>query len=445
MHSLRQTDPWAEYRPSAERPWDVRRVAHLHRRAGFGATWYEIKRDLKEGPQAAVDRLLNGQAHSPHASPQFEQTAKAIADAAVGSGNANRLKAWWLFRMLFSPDPLGERLTLMWHNHFATSNVKISDVGLMRQQNEILRSWARAPFGELLSRVVKDPAMLVWLDADANRKEHPNENLAREIMELFSLGVGNYTETDIKQAARALSGWSVKSREFHNYDRFHDDGEKKIFGQTGNWNGDDLLRLLQEHHAVAQRVAFRLCEMLMGESVVDHSSVDELADGLRRQNLDVGWGIAKILRSESFFSESNIGNRVLSPVEYAVSTVRALEMFDPPPSTLLLAESAANLGQDLFYPPNVFGWPGGRSWLSSRGLIGRANLASAFIAGKMHYPAHPYDAAALASRHGFDGEQSQRDFFTKLLLGSRTASPHAADGINDFVVTILASPEAQLS
>lgn len=204
------------YQPTAEKPWTMRRVVHLHRRAGLGASWKDIQRDLRDGPQAAVDRLLAGKRkHQPSAATnEFEQLSSVIGDAAVGSRDINRLKAWWLFRMLLTPDPLAERLTLMWHNHFATSNAKVADVGLMRQQNEIFRQLARAPFREMLHGVMKDPAILVWLDADANRKEHPNENLARELMELFSLGVGNYSETDVREAARALTGWSVSRDKF---------------------------------------------------------------------------------------------------------------------------------------------------------------------------------------------------------------------------------------
>ncbi|MDP6719405.1 MAG: DUF1800 family protein, partial [Pirellulaceae bacterium] len=245
------------YEPTPEQPWNVGRVVHLHRRAGFAASWSEIQRDLVDGPEVAVARLLHTKANpqranADEAASEFEQMSSVICDAAVGSGNINRLKAWWLYRMLFTPDPLGERLTLLWHNHFATSNIKVADVNLMRQQNVIFRQLSRAPFGEMLRRVAKDPAMLVWLDADANRKKHPNENLAREIMELFSLGVGNYSEDDIKEAARALTGWSVNKGKFRVYDQYHDDGEKTILGKSGKWTGDDLVRMLVEHPATSR-------------------------------------------------------------------------------------------------------------------------------------------------------------------------------------------------
>ena len=441
------------YEPTPEQPWNVGRVVHLHRRAGFAASWSEIQRDLVDGPEVAVARLLHTKANpqranADEAASEFEQMSSVICDAAVGSGNINRLKAWWLYRMLFTPDPLGERLTLLWHNHFATSNIKVADVNLMRQQNVIFRQLSRAPFGEMLRRVAKDPAMLVWLDADANRKKHPNENLAREIMELFSLGVGNYSEDDIKEAARALTGWSVNKGKFRVYDQYHDDGEKTILGKSGKWTGDDLVRMLVEHPATSRRLAFRICGLFMGAKPVADDIIDKLARGLRERDLDIGWAIETVLHSEAFFSDDNIGNRVRGPIEFVIGVARSLEITDPPPSTLLLAEVTANLGQDLFYPPNVAGWPGGRSWLTSRALIGRANFASALAVGELLTLAKPINAAALAELHGFTKAQDIGSFFAQLLLGQSqlpTELRPFAKTPNRLVASILASPEAQLS
>src|SRR3569623_3326777 len=259
------TSAWMPYEPSDGAPWNLQRVAHLHRRAGFAAPREVLERDLQAGPQAAIDGLLAGQQHGKAAPADFAALASTIGDAAVASGNIQRLKAWWLYRMIFSPDPLGERLTLIWHNHFATSYRKVQDGAQMRRQNELFRQFAQAPFGERLAAVVKDPAMLVWLDADSNRREHPNENLAREVMELFTLGVGNYGENDVKEAARALTGWTVKSREFREAPAYHDDGEKTILGRRGAWRGDDLLAVLLEQPATSARLARRVCALLMGE------------------------------------------------------------------------------------------------------------------------------------------------------------------------------------
>src|SRR5262245_15151418 len=235
------SDPWAAYVPDSKMPWDLRRVVHLHRRAGFAATWAEVQRDLKDGPGPSVERLLKGKARSQGVPENFEQTAKLLGESAASSRDAARLKAWWVYQMLFGPDPLGEKLTLMWHNHFATSNQKVGDLAAMHRQNEIFRSLARAPFGRLLNKVVRDPALLIWLDAQVNRKGHPNENLARELMELFTLGIGHYTEKDVKEAARALTGWTVNEDAFQVVDVRHDPGEKTILGRKGKWKGDDLV------------------------------------------------------------------------------------------------------------------------------------------------------------------------------------------------------------
>src|SRR5579884_3568144 len=294
--------PWHPYTPGKETPWGLRRVVHLHRRAGFAATWSEIQRDLKDGPGPSIDRLLSGASRSQGVPAEFDQTASLLLDTATDAG---RLKAWWVYRMLFGPDPLGERLALMWHNHFATSAAKVQDLGIMRRQNELFRTVGRKPFGELLAAVVHDPALLLWLDASANRKEHPNENLARELMELFTLGIGHYTEKDVKEGARALTGWTVAEGKFRQVADYHDTGEKTILGRKGAWKGDDFVRFVLESPATAERLAWRLCELLMGENV-DAAAIKALAAGLRQHQLDIGWGVETILRSQAFFAEGNL-------------------------------------------------------------------------------------------------------------------------------------------
>jgi uncharacterized protein (DUF1800 family) len=446
-------NPWAVYEPSAEAPWDLRRVVHLHRRAGFAATWDELQRDLKDGPEPSIDRVLAGKARGQGVPENFEQTAEALA-AAVGY-NAERLQAWWVYRMYFGPDPLGERLTLLWHDHFATSAAKVKDLAVMRRQNELLRRRARAPFGDLLRAVVHDPALLLWLDAEANRKEHPNENLARELMELFALGVGHYTEKDVKEAARALTGWTVKDGHFAQDASRHDAGPKTVLGRTGAWKGDDLVGMLLEQPATAERLAWRLGRLFLGEGAVDAAGMRALAAGLREHDLDVGWAVGTVLRSRAFFAAGNLGTRVLGPVEYVVGSARALALFDPPPGTLLLADWAARLGQELFYPPNVGGWPGGRAWVSSGSMIGRANYVAALVGGKLFRRPEPFDALGLARGHG---ERDVVAFYTRLLLGTEptpawrarlttavgTDIPDEGERARRLVALMLALPEGQL-
>jgi uncharacterized protein (DUF1800 family) len=447
---------WAPYVPGRDAPWDLRRVVHLHRRAGFAATWQELQRDLKDGPGKSIDRLLKGRARE-GVPDNFRTVADQLAQRA---GDPAGLKAWWLYQMYWGPDPLRERLTLLWHNHFATSLDKVNDPAAMRRQNELFRKHARAPFGKLLEAVVHDPALLVWLDAPANRKGRPNENLARELMELFTLGLGNYTETDVKEAARALTGWKLTLGAFRDWAPDHDDGEKAILGRKGRWKGDDLVRLLLEHPATARRLAWRLCEWLMGEKAVAAAALDALAAGLRKHDLDVGWAVEAVLRSRAFFAEKNLGSRVLGPVEFLVGVPRALGCFDPPPSSLVLGEWAARLGQDLFYPPNVGGWPGGRSWLTTQGIIGRANFAAALVEGHLWASHAPLDGLALARRHerGRDLDDVLA-FAAELLTGApsgaawrkrlRTAlGPRAKlgpDAARAGIALVAASPEVQLA
>lgn len=426
---MNNSNTWSLYTPDDATPWNLRRVVHLHRRAGFAATWSEIQRDLADGPRASIDRVLTGRAATAGVPEDFQRTAELLGDSAAVSGDPARLKAWWIYRMLFGPDPLTERLVLLWHNHFATSNQKVNDPRAMYNQNRLFRELARAPFGRLLERAVREPALLLWLDAPANRRGHPNENLARELMELFTLGIDPFTEQDVREAARALTGWTVNdTARFEEVPAQHDDGEKTILGRMGRWTGSDLVRMLIEHPATAERLAFRLCEWLMGEGVANRAALRELAGGLREHDLDIGWGVETILRSRAFFAAGNIGSRVLGPVEYIVGAARALELFDPPASTLLLADWCARLGQDLFYPPNVGGWPGGRAWLTTRSLIGRANFA-----------------ASLRPRQRPDGDVAAH--YLRLLLGVEITPrwrERLANGDGSVVGRILSTPEAQV-
>jgi uncharacterized protein (DUF1800 family) len=446
-------DPWAPYAPTKEAPWDLRRVVHLHRRAGFAATWDELQRDLKDGPRTSIDRVLAGKGQRDGVPDDFERVSGLLADSAVASRDPQRLKAWWVYRMLFGPDALGERLTLLWHNHFATGNDKVNDLAAMHRQNEVFRKHARAPFGELLGAAVREPALLLYLDAQANRKGHPNENLARELMELFTLGVGHFSEQDVKEAARALTGWTVDSGAFAEAAGRHDDGDKTILGKKGRWTGSDLVKMLLDHPATARRLAGRVVGLFMGEGAVEAAATEALAEGLRRRQLDVGWAVETVLRSQAFFADGNLRRRVTGPVEYVVGSVRALGLFDPPASTLVLADWAGRLGQDLFYPPNVGGWPGGRAWLTTRSLLGRMRFAVALAEGSGAGLPGPPDLLSPVRRQGADPVE----FFARLLLGGLPSAAWRdrlvaaldskeadADRARRVVALVLSSPEAQI-
>ena len=409
---------WTPYQPTPAAPWNLQRVHHLHRRAAFSATWSELQREMAKEPQAAVTALLEGKSRLEGVPAEFESLSAVIAQAAVDSGNPERLKAWWLYRCLFAPHPLQERLTLMWHNHFATSNLKVDNLTLMKRQNETFRKHALGSFRDLLVAMAHDPALLVWLDASQNRKEHPNENLARELMELFTLGIGHYTEDDIKQAARALTGWTVRQGEFRDRPVAHDDGEKEILGHVGKWSGDDLVNLLLDQPQTARRISSRLTNEFFGEGVIHEPALAELTAGLQKNQLDIRWAVETILRSELFFSPANIGSRIADPVSFAIGPLVALESWRSPPSTLALTEWISRMGQDLFYPPNVGGWSGGRTWLTTRAVLARTNFAAVLMAGQLASPVRPLDCAALMARHvGATESHDCTKFVAQLLYG----------------------------
>jgi uncharacterized protein (DUF1800 family) len=431
---------WETYEPTAATPWNLQRVVHLHRRASFAAPWKTLQRDLADGPRPSIDRLLAGNQNTEVITEGFESLADTIADSASGSDSPARLKAWWLYRMLMSPDPLGERLTLMWHNHFATSNRKVQNLVFMKEQNERFRQHARGPFDQLLEAVIKHPAMLIWLDADSNRSGRPNENLARELLELFTLGVGNFSESDVKEAARALTGWAIHEGQFQFKPARHDSAIKTLFGKQAKMNGDDLIRHVVEHPCTAQRLTWRICHTFLSPEVLDEPSLSELAEGLHSRKLDIGWAVETVLRSQKFFAEENLRTRVLGPVEYIVGAIRSLELCGSPPSTLTLAEWTSRLGQDLFYPPNVGGWTEGRSWLTSRSIIARANFATALIEGRLWRPERRPDWSALLERHATgDRLEEATKWLAQLLWG---IAPQ--DGLRD-VLRAIDSAKAERS
>ena len=455
-NNVSTTRPWATYEPTEAAPWNRERVVHLHRRAAFAATWAQIERDLADGPDAAIGRLLTGQSRTDAAPADFETMAATIGDAAQASGSPLRLQAWWLYRMMFSPDPLTERLTLMWHNHFATSNRKVDDLSFMRQQNEIFRRHARAPFGELLVAAVRHPAMLVWLDADANRAGKPNENLGRELLELFTLGIGNYGEDDVKAAAQALTGWTVADQMFRFAAARHDDGEISLLGTRGRLSGDDLLSLLPQRPATARRIAWRLCTVFFGEGVVDERSLAELANGLSERELDLNWAVETIVRSQLFFSPPNMRTRILGPIEFLVGAVHALGLQKPAPSTLLVAEWADRMGQELFYPPNVGGWPEGQTWLGSKSVIARANFAAALVDGRLWNPPSPPDLSHCLPADRLSGDSfSVVRALAELMWGAASADALEPalkavaekprdERLRAAIHALVTSPEAQL-
>jgi uncharacterized protein (DUF1800 family) len=301
-----------------------------------------------------------------------------------------RLSAWWLDRMLKARHPLREKMTLFWHDHFATSDAKVRNPALMFRQNRLLSEHALGRFGPFLLAVSQDPAMLYWLDSNRNVKGAPNENYARELMELFSLGVGNYAEKDVKEAARAFTGWHTDGGRFKFDARLHDEGTKTVLGKTGNLDGGDVVRAVLERPAAASFLVRKLYRFLVSEAEPPAALLEPLCDSFRKSEYDVAALVRTMLSSRHFYSAHAFRQRVKSPVEYVLGAARAVYLrlgeedadYRPLPTKPLVGWLNA-MGQRLFEPPNVKGWPGGRAWLNTATVLERANFAEALALGAL--------------------------------------------------------------
>lgn len=449
---IEKDGPWAPFEPTPQDPWDLAKVAHLHRRAGFGATWAELQCDLKDGPSASVDRLRKPLAMS----ADEKQVLASLRQGVLDSGDADRLKAWWLYRMLYDPDPLREKLTLFWHGHFATSNRKVQSVPLMLRQNELLRQHALGSFSDLLTGIIGDVAMLVWLDGGGSKKEKPNENFAREFLELFTLGIGHYTEPDIREAARAFTGWSVEENQGKFNEVGHDTGKKTFLKQTGAWKPADIVRITLEQPACAQFLCRKLYRFFVSETEAPKPELlAALAEELRGRKYDIGHVVGVLLRSRHFYDTLIRRQRLKGPVEFSAGLVRVLDVPRVDVRLLALALACDRQGQELFYPPTVKGWDGGKTWLNSTTVLERGNWANDLVWGNADFGLKPYDPVAWAERNGIATEQTTERLLDLLLQDD--GSPKArelvlaaggssgADGSRKALQRIMHCPEFQLA
>jgi uncharacterized protein (DUF1800 family) len=418
--------PWAAYQPTAQDPWDLGKVAHLHRRAGFSASWSELQRDLRAGPEASVQRLLQ----PPELVEDEQQFLTGLRESVLANNNREQLKAWWLYRIVFLPRPLEEKMVLFWHSHFATSIRKVDNIALMLEQNELLRRHALGELAPLLAGICADPAMLVWLDGGNSRREQPNENFAREFLELFTLGVGHYNEADIRTSARAFTGWMrAEGRPaFGATPRFRfevsqfDDGEKTFLRRTGRWNAADIVRITLEQPAAAEFLCRKLYRFLVSEA--GEPSADllrPLAEELRNHRYSLRHLLGIILRSQHFFAQGNRRQRLQSPVELSAGLLRMLEVPRSQVRLLALAAACDRQGQELFAPPNVRGWVGGRTWLNSTTLLQRTNWCNDVLWGNPAVGMTRFDPAAWARRHNQPPAQAAAALLDLLLQGDLPA------------------------
>lgn len=395
--------------------WSDRTAAHLLERAGFGGVPADIRRLAAMTPAQAVDQLLRGDADDdlpafeesglwdpslidfppsrPAATELAERSGAAMGVRVKPGGNrplqpvtnrffywlrattleTRRLSFWWLGRMLLTRHPLREKMALFWHGHFATTEEKLRDYRKIRQQIDLLRAGALGSFRDLLTAVSKDAAMLVFLDAAQNVKGAPNENFGREVMELFTMGVGQYSEHDIREAARAFTGWTNDDLAFRFDAAKHDDGVKSFLGRTGAFDGDDILRIILEQDQTASYVASKIWRFFVSTDITPDMAAD-LGALLRECDYQITPFLRVLFLSRAFYGDAVMGTHIKSPVELMVSTYRKLGLSAMPgvPDPHIVGQT---LGQVLLYPPTVAGWGEGRAWITPGLLFERGNFA----------------------------------------------------------------------
>ncbi|HEY4417423.1 MAG TPA: DUF1800 domain-containing protein [Verrucomicrobiae bacterium] len=385
--------------------WNYQMAAHLLNRAGFGGPPAQIQKLADLGMDGAAASLLDYEKiPDPTVNPDWahpnpdevKQYRDAIKNAAtpedrrkaqqaenkVRQERFQTLRGWWLQRMANGPRPFQEKMVLFWHGHFATSAEKVQNPYYMWRQNELFRRLAVANWELILLETGKDPAMLVWLDQAQSRKEHPNENYAREVMELFSLGEGHYTEHDITEGARALTGWSLdaEAQQFIYRPRIHDDTQKTYLGRTGDLDGDDVIATIVAQPQAARFITAKLWNYFAG-SMPDEALNEALAANFRANGNNLKPFLNTMFRCEEFYSSDVVRNQVKSPVQWLIGSVRMLECSLPP--TLVSWGMLRQLGQDIFAPPNVKGWDGGVTWITTNTLLTRYNDAQSLVEGTL--------------------------------------------------------------
>ncbi|MGI8907060.1 MAG: DUF1800 domain-containing protein [Candidatus Sumerlaeaceae bacterium] len=390
--------------PAFSRPefkWNERTARHLLNRAGFGVPPMAIVRLAAMKPQEAVsafvdyERLPDVAPAAPSDLPQrfnyreLRQTVATMSEEEKRQFRQEKqkeareamvgLESWWITRMRLSQRPLEEKLALFWHGHFATSAEKVKEPQANLQLNQIFRSNASANFDQLTRAVGKSPAMMRYLDQIQSTRQKPNENWARELMELFTLGIGNYTENDIKEAARAFTGWADRDGQYFFDSRRHDTDNKTFLGQTGNFDGDKIISIIMQQPACAEFISRKLWKFFAYDEP-EQEVVTGLAETLRKNKYELKPLLRQMFSSEAFYSDRAMHSQVKSPSQLVVNLMVQLNApLEAKPPVAQLAMRA--MGQALFFPPNVKGWDGGKAWINTNTLLIRYNFANYLVSG----------------------------------------------------------------
>jgi uncharacterized protein (DUF1800 family) len=436
---------WAPYEPGRDRPWDLALAAQLLRRAGFAASWSDLQQALADGPQRTVDRLLRPQAGFEELERRLDtlEASLAVSESAASDDCAEL----WLYRMMQARHPLLEKMALFWHGYFAVAGAGVGKASLVQQHVRLLHRHALGRFDAMLRDVCRDPATLIARGARVNRKANPALEFAAALLGRYTLGAGAFGESDVREAARAFTGAAVVGDEYRYLSHEHDDGAKTVLGKQGNFDGEQVVRLLLAHPATPQFVVGRLYGWLISETEVPASALlAPLADSFGR-DYDIARLADTMLRSNLFFSADAYRQRVKSPLEFALGIVGA---FEASVAAAPLHRQLAGLGQQLLEPPTREGWPGSRRWLNRFTLVGRSNLAADLLAPQGSY-AGKLDPQAVAAKHGSAEPARMSRFLLELLVQNDLPAEvagelsHRAGDARQLVHAIVALPEFQLA
>ncbi|GEN65453.1 DUF1800 domain-containing protein [Chryseobacterium rhizosphaerae] len=354
---------------------------HLLWRAGFGIGINQIDSLKNKNSTMLIDELCKEDHFTEitYDTPDIDPAADYMSSTApaekkkqmqkINREQNNELNLHFLDKMANSKEQMREKMAFFWHGHFAS---RVVNPKFNRQLLNTIRKHALGNFKDLLFEVSKAPAMLSFLNNQQNKKDHPNENFAREVMELFTMGRGNYTEKDVREGARAFTGWGYdKEGNFKERKNFHDEEVKTFLGKTGNFNGDDALHMILEHKATSRFITTKIYKFFVNEKV-DSDRIDKLSAGFYSSGYDIKKLMREIFSSSWFYDQSNIGNRIKSPIELMAGIMRLLPMHIQNPENLIVYQKL--LGQMLLYPPNVAGWPNGKAWIDSSTLMLRLQV-----------------------------------------------------------------------
>lgn len=444
---------WEPFTPGAAAEWNVALAGHLWRRAACGATWTELQESIRRGPEATLARLLDPGDEAVARDRQFDQY-----EAAAASGAVETLRAWWLWRMIETRWPLRERMTLFWYDFFGLGASRVKNTALVARHLAMLRAHSLGNFADLLRAAARDPALLVSLGAEANRRARPSELLARRWLARYTVGPEAFGDEDVASCARAWTGWFVLRGELRYFEREYDDGPKRLLGREGRFDDQGVVEVLLTQPATARNVVRRLYRWLVSEvDEPDDTLVAPLAERFAK-DYQIAPLVGAMLGSRWFFSAAAYRRRVKSPVELAVGLLRSLEAAAP---TLPLGDALAELGQNLLEPPTFDGWSGGADWLNRAALLERYRLLGALLGGGQPY-GQRVDPAATARRHAGEDPSSAAPLLVELMLDGRLEPPSAervaavrgalevdrraaSKAIRDFAGALALLPEYQLA